>query len=76
MCEVTPAGALRGVDMYRKDGLHTSIQFKLWPITLQEQAIKTPDLNLPRHQVSTHQIFIFAVEKCFSVLCHFMEFPL
>lgn len=52
MCDVTPAGALRGADLYRKDGLHGSDLFKLWPIILQEHKVRTPDLNLPRRRVS------------------------
>ncbi|KAK7494825.1 hypothetical protein BaRGS_00013952, partial [Batillaria attramentaria] len=50
LCEVTPVGALRGADQFRKDGLRSSNQFKLWPILLREHEVKTDDMNLPRHK--------------------------
>ncbi|KAK7108095.1 serine-rich adhesin for platelets-like [Littorina saxatilis] len=48
LCEVTPVGALRGADLYRKDGLRGSNLFKLWPILLKDHPVRTPDLNVPR----------------------------
>ena len=56
LCDVTPVGALRGADLFRKDGLHSSNLFKLWPIVLKDHQIKTPDLNAPRKQVSTETL--------------------
>ncbi|KAL8599264.1 hypothetical protein ACOMHN_007979 [Nucella lapillus] len=50
LCEVTPVGALRGADLYRKDGMRSSNLFKLWPVVLREHTVKTPDMNLPRKQ--------------------------
>ncbi|XP_076445158.1 uncharacterized protein LOC143283041 [Babylonia areolata] len=46
LCEVTPVRILRGADPYRKDGLHSSELFKLWPIVLREHQDKSPDLSL------------------------------
>ena len=51
LCDVTPVGALRGADTFRKDGLRSSNLFKLWPIVLKDHQIKTPDLNASRKQV-------------------------
>ncbi|XP_059166341.1 uncharacterized protein LOC131948694 [Physella acuta] len=48
LCDVTPVHALRGVDMYRKDGLCSSHLFKLWPIVLNETNRGVDDLDLPR----------------------------
>ncbi|KAL8566958.1 hypothetical protein ACOMHN_059758 [Nucella lapillus] len=50
LCQVTPVGALRGADPYRKDGLHSSELFRLWPIVLKEHQDKSPDPTLYRRQ--------------------------
>ncbi|XP_060070282.1 uncharacterized protein LOC132550253, partial [Ylistrum balloti] len=54
--EVSPSHALRGADIYRKDGLCSSRLFRLWPVLLREPKVKTPDLNLPR---KTQSVFTF-----------------
>ncbi|XP_033740102.1 uncharacterized protein LOC117327287 isoform X2 [Pecten maximus] len=54
--EISPSHALRGADIYRKDGLSSSRLFRLWPVLLREPKVKTPDLNLPR---KTQSIFTF-----------------
>nr|KAI8758446.1 serine-rich adhesin for platelets-like [Biomphalaria glabrata] len=48
LCELTPVHALRGVDMYRKDGLCSSHLFKLWPIALKDSGVAVDDLDLPK----------------------------
>ena len=60
LCEVTPVGALRGADPYRKDGLRSSNLFKFWPVVLKEHHNKTPDLNVNRKQVCQ----IYAIIVC------------
>ncbi|OWF44994.1 uncharacterized protein LOC110457581 isoform X2 [Mizuhopecten yessoensis] len=54
--EVSPSHAMRGADIYRKDGLCSSRLFRLWPVLLREPKVKTPDLNLPR---KTQSVFTF-----------------
>ncbi|RUS90842.1 hypothetical protein EGW08_001349, partial [Elysia chlorotica] len=36
LCETTPVHALRGTDLYRKDGQSGPFLFKLWPIALKD----------------------------------------
>ncbi|ESO92267.1 hypothetical protein LOTGIDRAFT_162919 [Lottia gigantea] len=48
LADVTPAKVLRGADAYRKDGLYSSILFKLWPVFHNEAKLKSPDLSLNR----------------------------
>ncbi|GFS05720.1 hypothetical protein ElyMa_004688300 [Elysia marginata] len=40
LCETTPVHALRGTDLYRKDGQSGPFLFKLWPIALKD--VMTP----------------------------------
>lgn len=48
LCAPNPVKVIRAADLYRRDGLSGSKYFKCWPVVLNEQTIKTPDLNLPR----------------------------
>ncbi|XP_012944084.1 mucin-5AC [Aplysia californica] len=54
LCETTPVHALRGADMYRKDGLYSSHLFKLWPIALKDTARLSDEMTLPKGVVNTH----------------------
>ncbi|WAR08844.1 hypothetical protein MAR_018802, partial [Mya arenaria] len=48
LCDPNPTLIIRSADAYRKDGLSGSKMFKCWPVLMNEQKIRTPDLNLSR----------------------------
>lgn len=48
LSDPNPTKVIRAADLYRKDGLSGSKMFKCWPVLMNEKAVRTPDLNLPR----------------------------
>ena len=51
-----PVKVIRAADLYRRDGLSGSKYFKCWPVVLNQQTIRTPDLNLPRRVCILHML--------------------